>query len=89
MRLSREKTNKISEQILAFLFQKNPQPQFTSYVAKEVARDEEFIKSILKDLKGKNLVIEIKKNPLGMEYSRRSRWKLSPQAYTFYEKNQK
>jgi DNA-binding IscR family transcriptional regulator len=88
MKISQEKKEKIIEQILAYLFQKNPQPIFTSYIAKEIARDEEFTKKILLDLKKKKLIIEVKKNKEGMKYIRRSRWRLSSQVYDLYKKNQ-
>ena len=68
MKISKEKKEKISEQILAFLYSVNPKPMFTLYIAKEIARDEEFIKKILLELKEKKLVIEIKKNPQGLQY---------------------
>ena len=88
MKISNLKREKILEQILAYLFSINPQAIFTSYIAKELARDEEFIKILLLDLKKKKLIIEIKKNKEGIDYIRRSRWKLSKQAYEFYNKNQ-
>lgn len=88
MKISREKREKISEQILAFLYSSSPKPVFTSYVAREIARDEEFIKGLLLELKKKNLVIEIKKNPKGKEYVRRLRWKLSDAAYQIYKRKQ-
>ncbi len=85
MKISKEKIDKISEQILAYLYSTNPIPHFTSHIAKEVARDEEFIKSILKDLKKKGFVIEIKKNPKGIPYLKRSRWKLSLKTFEAYK----
>jgi hypothetical protein len=88
MKISEEKKEKISEQILNFLFQTNPQPIFTSHIAKEIARDEEFTKSLLKELLKKNLVLEIKKNKDGVSYVLRSRWKLSPRAYDLFKKYQ-
>ncbi len=88
MKISQEKKEKIIEQILAYLFQKNPQPLFTYHIAKEIARDEEFIKKILIQLKEKKLVVEIKKNKEGINYVKRSRWKLSSQIYELYKKNQ-
>ncbi len=88
MRISQEKKNKISEQILAYLYSINPKPSFTAHIAREIARDEEFIKNLLKELKKKKLVIEIKKNPKGIDYLRRSRWKLSDKAYEIYKKSQ-
>ncbi len=88
MYISKEKKEKISEQILAHLYLKNPKPIFTFHIAKEIARDEEFVKKLLKELKKKELVIEIKKNPEGKEYTKRSRWKLSEKAYLAYKQKQ-
>lgn len=88
MRISNQKKEKISEQILAYLFSIAPKPTFTSYIAKEIARDEEFVKNLLIELKKKKLVDEIKKNPKGVNYSKRIRWKLSDTAYEIYKRNQ-
>jgi len=88
MRISKSKIEKISEQILAFLFSNSPKPLFTSHIAIELARDEEFIKKLLLDLKSKKLVEEISKNPQGKTYLRRKRWKLSDGAYEAYKHNQ-
>lgn len=89
MKISDEKKQKISEQILLYLFTKNPLPIYTSHIAKELARDEEFVKKLLLDLKKKKLVKEIKKNKLGFKYLRRSRWKLTSAVYEIYSKKQK
>ena len=62
MKISNKKKEKISEQILAFLYSINPKPVFTSQIAEEIARDEEFVKNLLSTLKKKELVIEIKKS---------------------------
>ncbi len=88
MKISEQKQNKISEQILSLLFQENPKPLFTSYIARELARDEEFIKKLLFNLKEKKFVIAIKKNQKGIDYVRRIRWKLSSQAYKAYSQHQ-
>ncbi len=88
MKISKEKREKISEQILLFLYSVNPKPIFTLHIAKELARDEEFTKKILLDLKNKKLVLEIKKNPQGKEYKRRSRWRLSEKTYQAYKQSQ-
>ena len=88
MKISKEKRQKISEQVLLFLYSINPRPTFTSHIAQELARDEEFIKKILLELKNKKLVLEIKKNPQGVDYKRRSRWRLSEKAYQAYKANQ-
>jgi predicted transcriptional regulator with HTH domain len=88
MKISNEKKERISEQVLAFLYSISPQSVFTLNIAKEIARDEEFIKFLLLDLKKKGLVIEIKKNPKGLPYLKRSRWKLSDAAYQSYKSHQ-
>jgi hypothetical protein len=88
MKISKEKQQKISEQILAHLYSISPKPAFTAHIAREIARDEEFIKTLLKDLKLKKLVVEINKNPLGEQYIRRARWKLTDQTYDIYKHQQ-
>lgn len=88
MKISDEKKEKISEQILALLYSITPKPLFTSHIAREIARDEEFTKDLLLELKNKKLVIEIKKNPKGILYIRRLRWRLSDTAYKAYKKHQ-
>jgi hypothetical protein len=88
MKISQQKKDKIYEQILALLYSVSPKPLFTLNIAQEIARDEEFIKSLLSDLKKRELVIEIKKNPNGLSYSKRSRWKLSDSAYQAYKAHQ-
>ena len=87
-RLSQEKKDKISEQILHYLFTISPSSKFTAEVSREIARDEEFTKSILTSLGKKKLVTEINKNPAGIKYSRRQRWRLSNQAYDVYKSHQ-
>ena len=86
--ISNAKKEKISEHILHYLFTTAPAPQYTSTISENIARDEEFTKSLLEDLKSKKLVIEIKKNSKGLVYKRRRRWLLSNQAYEAYKKHQ-
>jgi hypothetical protein len=86
MRLSKEKRDKISEQILSMLYHSFPESKFTAELAREIARDEEFIKDLMFDLQSKNLVSAIRKNPAGIAYSRRLRWKISNKAYDAYKK---
>lgn len=88
MYISKEKKEKISEQILAYLYITSPKPLFTSYIAKEIARDEEFVKKLLKEMKKKGLILEITKNPKGIDYLKRSRWKLSETTYSVYKQKQ-
>jgi len=88
MRLSQDKRDKITEQVLLFLYNSFPHQPFTAEIAREVARDEEFIKRLLFDLKEKNLVINIKKNKKGEIFSRRLRWRLSNKVYEVYQLKQ-
>ena len=88
MKISQIKKDKISEQILSTLHSNFPQPMFTSKVAFEIARDEEFIKKLLFELKDKKLIKEIKKNPKGKDYLRRSRWKMDENVYQKYKNYQ-
>ena len=83
--ISKQKKDKISEQILHYLFSESPISRFTSEIAESVARDEEFTKSILLNLKSQGLVLEINKNSLGVQYSRRQRWLLSSEVYNAYK----
>ena len=88
MKISEQKKEKISEQILAYLYSINPKAVFTVQVAQEIVRDEEFTKKLLINLKKKGFVNEIKMNPKGIPYTRRTRWKLSDKAYEAYKMSQ-
>ena len=88
MRLSIEKKNRIIEQILSFLYQSFPKEPFTAEIAREIARDEEFVKRILFELKEKNFIIAIAKNNKGEPFSRRNRWRLSNRVYEVYKSKQ-
>jgi len=89
MRLSKEKKDRIAEQILSFLFHIFPKEPFTSQIAKEIVRDEEFTKALLFDLKEKGLVIAIRKNKKGINFSRRLKWRISPKVYEIYKNKYK
>lgn len=86
--ISNQKKEKISEQILHHLYSIFPKQVFTSDIAKEVARDEEFIKKILIDLEKKGLVNLIDKNKEGIKYLKRLRWRISNKAYNTYKQLQ-
>jgi hypothetical protein len=87
-KISNKKKEKISEQIISYLYFVFPKQIFTSNIAKELARDEEFIKDLLKNLEKKEIVKKINKNPQGLQYSRRLRWRISNKAYEIYKKHQ-
>jgi predicted transcriptional regulator len=88
MKVSEAKKERISEQILALLYSQSPQALFTSEIAQELARDEEFIRTLLLTLKSKKLTVQINKNPKGVPYIRRARWRMSDEAYKFYKSQQ-
>jgi len=85
MRISQEKKDKISEQILAHLFHNFPKSFFTAHIAKEIARDEEFVKKLLDELNLNDLVTKVKKNNLGEDFLRRTKWRLSNKAHQAYK----
>jgi prolyl-tRNA editing enzyme YbaK/EbsC (Cys-tRNA(Pro) deacylase) len=84
MRLSKEKKDKIAEQILSLLFHSFPKSLYTAEISKEIARDEEFVKTLLLELKEKNILLAIKKNESGKDFIRRIRWQLTSPAYQAY-----
>lgn len=86
--ISKEKKEKIQEQVIYYLFTIFPKQIFTSDIAKELARDEEFVKKLLLELELKGILIKIDKNPQGIQYGRRARWRISNETYEIYNKHQ-
>jgi len=86
--ISQEKKDKITEQVLLFLYHTFPNQPFTAEIARELARDEEFIKRMLFELKEKKLILAIRKNKKGEVFSRRLRWRLSTKVYDIYSSRQ-
>lgn len=86
--ISNKKREKISEQMLLYLYTIFPKLAYTSEIAAEVARDEEFAKTLLEELEKKELVLAIKKNQQGKLFIRRIRWRLSNKAYQAYKERQ-
>ncbi len=87
-KLSKEKEEKIMSHIISFLFENSPSALFTSDISRAIARDEEFIKRLLQDLNKKGLVALVNKNPQGIDYQKRQRWRLSDKAYQVYQQRQ-
>ncbi|OGJ21751.1 hypothetical protein A3K73_06945 [Candidatus Pacearchaeota archaeon RBG_13_36_9] len=88
VRISEEKKNRIKSNILAHLYACFPKALFTSEISKLEARDEEFTKTLLKELWKNNLVVAIKKNSEGVTFSRRIKWRIGSKAYEAYKSNQ-
>lgn len=87
--ISKEKKEKIQEQLIYYLFTIFPKQIFTSDIAKELARDEEFVKKLLLELESKSILVRIDKNSQGIKYERRARWRISNETYEIYSKHQK
>ncbi len=88
MRISKPKKDRIIEQILQYLYHSFPKQPFTAEIAREIARDEEFIKKILLELKDTGIIIAIMKNNKGEPFSRRLKWRLSNKVYDIYKSKQ-
>jgi len=89
MRLSKNKKDRITEQILAFLYHSFPKQPFTATISQDIARDEEFVKSLLFDLRSKGLVVPIRKNSKGVAFTRRIKWTLTKRVYDVYSEKSK
>jgi len=83
--LSEEKKKKICEQALELLYSNYPTPLFTVEIARELARDEEFMKKTLESLEERGLLKKIRTGPNGAEYLERTRWVLAPAAKEKYD----
>jgi predicted ester cyclase len=70
------------------LFRQFPKSLFTAQIAREIARDEEFVKKLLFNLRKKGFVAAIRKNSKGIPFSRRIRWRISNKAYQAYKQHQ-
>lgn len=86
--ISEAKVKKIKEMILAFLFNNSPKSFYPFGIATEIARDEEFIKRLLHELMRDGLVAKISKNPKGIKYLRRERWRLTNKTFKAYSELQ-
>jgi len=88
-RISPKTKDRIAEHVLAHLFSCTPEPAYTNAIARELARDEEFIRSVLGELEQKKLVVKITKNNQGVPLARRTRWRLSNTAFEAYNQMQR
>lgn len=82
--ISEEKIKRIKETILSYLYHNSPKAPYTSNLAAEIVRDEEFTKRLLQELVKEELVAKVGKNSKGINYLRRERWRLSNKAFKAY-----
>ncbi len=83
-RISDKKIERIKEGILSYLYDNPAKPIFTSQIAEEMIRDEEFILRLLKELHASKLIKKISTNSRGKQFLSRRKWTLRPEVYTKY-----
>ena len=71
-RISKKTFERIASDVVSVLYSRYPVPLTTRAIAREVARDNEFIKSVLTFLESKKLVVSVKK-----DCGRWMKWKIS------------
>jgi hypothetical protein len=79
-KISQEKIKKIKESIISLLFSKYPYPLSTAKIARELARDEEFIKAILLEMEREKFLKRVG------NYLRKNEWQLSEKVYETYKR---
>jgi len=85
MKISKDKLDRIKEEILSTIFRNSPNALFSSEIAHNIIRDDEFTKKLLLELEEKNLVSRVSKNNEGIDYTKRMRWRLTTPVYQAYE----
>lgn len=83
-KLSEKKIEKIKEDILSVLFDSGLKGMFTYHIAEEIARDDEFVLKLLKELEIKKLVKFKTKSLKGRELKRKKLWVMTDSAYRAY-----
>jgi len=86
MRISKDKIDRIKEEILSIIFRNSPKAMFTSEIAMNLARDEEFTKKLLLEMENSKLIASVKKNSSGINYLRRIRWRLTNNTFNAYQR---
>lgn len=84
MRISKDKLDRIKEDILSTIFRNSPKALFSAEIAQSIIRDEEFTKKLLLELEEKNLISRVSKNDNGIDYIKRMRWRLTTPVYQAY-----
>jgi len=84
-KISEKKLERLKEEIVSILYDNPAKPLFTSEIAEELIRDEEFTLKLLKTLNTDGIIKEIKKNKTGKEFLSRRKWTLEPKVYSKYK----
>ena len=83
-KISDKKIQKLKELILSVLYENHLVPYYTSQIAEELIRDEEFTLRLLLELKKEGFAKEINKNTEGKSYLARKKWVLNDKIYNQY-----
>jgi hypothetical protein len=81
-RISKEKQDRIKEDILREMFENYPEFEYTESVAEKIIRDNEFTLKLLKEMKRKNLINEIRESS-GRKIKRK--WQMKKEVYYAYK----
>lgn len=85
VKISQRMRDLIKDDIVSALYGA-PQALFANEIALEIRRDKEFVKQLLLELKGLNLVDEVTKSGKGIDYKERIRWRLKPSVLAAFDK---
>ncbi len=85
-KISDKKVQRIKEEVLLLLYNNPAKPLFTSQIADEMIRDEEFILRLLKELNKEGFIDEIKRNSNGKNFLSRRKWTLKSNVYSQYKR---
>lgn len=83
-KISEKKIQKIKEDVLSILYEAGLRGLFTKQIADEVARNDEFVLRLLKDMEKQKLTKQISKTKKGSSFIRRKMWVLTNKAYDAY-----
>ncbi len=85
-KISEKKVEKIKENILSVLFDAGVRGMFTKQIGDEIARNDEFILRLLKELEKQKIIKQMNKTKKGTTFIRRKQWTLTNKAYDAYKK---
>jgi hypothetical protein len=86
-KLSNKKRERIKEEVLRVLYENSPKALFTSYIANEVIRDNEFVLSLMKEMERLGVVEGVKsRGNKSVKKKIRTRWRLTNRAFEEYKK---
>jgi hypothetical protein len=83
--ISDKKVQRIKEDILSYLYNNPLNPLFTSQIAEEMIRDEEFTLRLLNEMHESKLIKKISSNSNGKQFLSRRKWTLRPEVYSKYK----